>query len=70
MLPQTHADLVHCRPKAMEGLARLRVSDRKVTIVTNGTADTQFGKIQRKGLAEVVDRSWRWIMRSGSCSCQ
>ncbi|MER5623680.1 HAD family hydrolase [Streptosporangium sp. NPDC002544] len=39
----------------MEGLFRLRASGWRVTIVTNGTADNQFGKIQRAGLAKAVD---------------
>ncbi|MEV6868007.1 HAD family hydrolase [Streptosporangium subroseum] len=47
--------LVHCRPEVMDGLARLRAAGWKVGIVTNGTADNQLGKIQRTGLAEVVD---------------
>ncbi len=47
--------LVRCRPEVMEGLACLRMSGWKVAIVTNGTADNQFGKIQQSGLAEAVD---------------
>ncbi|WP_436757881.1 HAD family hydrolase [Streptosporangium sp. V21-05] len=47
--------LVHCRPEVMDGLSRLRASRWKVAIVTNGTADNQFGKIQQTGLAEAID---------------
>ncbi|MFI6800976.1 HAD family hydrolase [Streptosporangium canum] len=47
--------LVHCRPEVMDGLSQLRTSDWKVAVVTNGTADNQFGKIQQTRLAEVVD---------------
>ena len=47
--------LVRCRPEVMDGLSRLRASGWKVAIVTNGTADNQLGKIQRTGLAKVVD---------------
>ncbi|MEW9527379.1 HAD family hydrolase [Microbispora sp. NPDC049125] len=42
--------LVRCRPGVTEGLSRLRVSGRKMAIVTNGTADKQLGKNQRIGL--------------------
>ncbi|MEV6868536.1 HAD family hydrolase [Streptosporangium subroseum] len=47
--------LVRCRPEVMDGLSRLRASGWQVAIVTNGTADNQLGKIQRTGLAKVVD---------------
>ncbi|WP_084195131.1 HAD family hydrolase [Streptosporangium amethystogenes] len=47
--------LVRCRPEVRYELSRLRASGWKVAIVTNGTADNQLGKIQRTGLAEVVD---------------
>lgn len=47
--------LVHCRPEVMTGLTELRAAGWRVGIVTNGTADNQLGKIQRTGLAEVVD---------------
>ncbi|MEV1198480.1 HAD family hydrolase [Microbispora rosea] len=47
--------LVHCRPEALEGLARLRASGWRVAIVTNGTMDNQLGKIQQTGLAKAVD---------------
>ncbi|GAB3150977.1 HAD family hydrolase [Microbispora hainanensis] len=47
--------LVRCRPEVMDRLSRLRMSGWKVAIVTNGTADNQFGKIQQTGLAEAVD---------------
>jgi HAD superfamily hydrolase (TIGR01549 family) len=47
--------LVHCRPEVMEGLIRLRTAGWKVAIVTNGMADNQLGKIQRTGLAEILD---------------
>ncbi|MEV8636989.1 HAD family hydrolase [Streptosporangium sp. NPDC051023] len=47
--------LVHCRPEVVTGLTELRAAGWRVGIVTNGTADNQLGKIQRTGLAEVVD---------------
>lgn len=47
--------LVHCRPEVLTGLTELRAAGWRVGIVTNGTADNQLGKIQRTGLAEVVD---------------
>ncbi|MEV4096680.1 HAD family hydrolase [Streptosporangium saharense] len=47
--------LVHCRPEVLTGLTELRATGWRVGIVTNGTADNQLGKIQRTGLAEVVD---------------
>ncbi|GII58998.1 hypothetical protein Pth03_73870 [Planotetraspora thailandica] len=47
--------LVHCRSEVLDGLRRLRASGWAVAVVTNGMADNQFGKIQRTGLAEVVD---------------
>ncbi|MEU7883046.1 HAD family hydrolase [Microbispora bryophytorum] len=47
--------LVSCRPEVMDGLSFLRASGWKVAIVTNGTADNQFGKIQQTGLVEAVD---------------
>ncbi|MFB9526709.1 HAD family hydrolase [Nonomuraea roseola] len=47
--------LVQCRADVLEGLGRLLASGWKVGIVTNGTADNQLGKIQRSGLADVVD---------------
>ncbi|MEU7890953.1 HAD family hydrolase [Microbispora bryophytorum] len=47
--------LVRCRPEVMDGLSFLRASGWKVAIVTNGTADNQFGKIQQTGLAGAVD---------------
>ncbi|GAA1506493.1 HAD family hydrolase [Sphaerisporangium rubeum] len=47
--------LVRCRPEVKDGLSQLRASGWRVAIVTNGTADNQLGKIQRTGLADVVD---------------
>ncbi|GLW25324.1 hypothetical protein Mame01_53660 [Microbispora amethystogenes] len=47
--------LVRCRPEVMHGLLRLRASGWRVAIVTNGTADNQFGKIRQTRLAEAVD---------------
>ncbi|WP_424536669.1 HAD family hydrolase [Sphaerisporangium viridialbum] len=47
--------LVRCRPEVKYGLSRLRESGWRVAIVTNGTADNQLGKIQKTGLADVVD---------------
>ncbi|MFG1752771.1 HAD family hydrolase [Streptosporangium sandarakinum] len=47
--------LVECRPEVIAALAGLRASGWRVGIVTNGTADNQLGKIQRTGLADVVD---------------
>lgn len=47
--------LVRCLPEVIDGLSRLRMSGWKVAIVTNGTDDNQFGKIQQTGLAEAVD---------------
>ncbi|GAB3150984.1 hypothetical protein GCM10027161_50690 [Microbispora hainanensis] len=47
--------LVRCRPEVIDGLSRLRAASWKVAVVTNGTADNQFGKIQQTGLAEAVD---------------
>jgi FMN phosphatase YigB (HAD superfamily) len=48
-------NLVHCRPKVLDGLCRLRASGWLVAIVTNGMADNQLGKIRNTGLADVVD---------------
>ncbi|MEV4531606.1 HAD hydrolase-like protein [Streptosporangium sp. NPDC049304] len=42
--------LVRCRPEVMDGLSQLRAFGWKVAIVTNGTADNQFGNTQRTGL--------------------
>ncbi|WP_327089215.1 HAD family hydrolase [Nonomuraea sp. NBC_01738] len=47
--------LVHCRPEVLAGLSDLRGAGWRVAIITNGTADNQLGKIQRTGLADVVD---------------
>ncbi|MBB4917434.1 HAD family hydrolase [Streptosporangium saharense] len=47
--------LVRCQPEVKDGLIRLRASGWKVAIVTNGTADNQFGKINQTGLSEIVD---------------
>ncbi|MEV4180624.1 HAD family hydrolase [Streptosporangium canum] len=47
--------LVECRPEVIAALTELRASGWRVGIVTNGTADNQLGKIQRTGLADVVD---------------
>ncbi|GGS91015.1 hypothetical protein GCM10010156_56670 [Planobispora rosea] len=42
--------LVHCRPEVMDGLSRLRADGWKVAIVTDGTADNQFGEMDRAGV--------------------
>ncbi|GGP91982.1 HAD family hydrolase [Streptosporangium pseudovulgare] len=47
--------LVECRPEVMAALTELRASGWRVGVVTNGTADNQLGKLQRTGLADVVD---------------
>ncbi|MFI6888572.1 HAD family hydrolase [Streptosporangium canum] len=47
--------LVRCRSEVMDGLAQLRMAGWRLAIVTSGTAVNQLGKIQRTGLAEVVD---------------
>ncbi|GAA1018412.1 dUMP phosphatase [Acrocarpospora pleiomorpha] len=47
--------LVRCPAEVLTGLAALRTSGWSVGIVTNGMADNQLGKIQRTGLADVVD---------------
>ncbi|MER6946724.1 HAD-IIIA family hydrolase [Nonomuraea sp. NPDC000554] len=47
--------LVQCYPGVLDGLAELRAAGWRVGIVTNGMADNQLGKIQRTGLADVVD---------------
>jgi putative hydrolase of the HAD superfamily len=47
--------LVECRPEVLAGLAQLRRAGWRVGIITNGMADNQLGKIQRTGLADVVD---------------
>ncbi|GAA0968903.1 hypothetical protein GCM10009555_015080 [Acrocarpospora macrocephala] len=52
---QRMPDLVSCRPEVLDGLTVLRRAGWRLGIVTNGMADNQLGKIQRTGLAEVVD---------------
>ncbi|GII65331.1 hypothetical protein Skr01_54160 [Sphaerisporangium krabiense] len=47
--------LVQCRPEVMAKLTELRALGWRVGIITNGTADNQFGKIQQTGLADAVD---------------
>jgi HAD superfamily hydrolase (TIGR01549 family) len=47
--------LVECRPQVIAALTELRALGWRVGIVTNGTADNQFGKIQRTGLVDAVD---------------
>lgn len=47
--------LVRCPTEVLDGLAALRSSGWSVAIVTNGMPDNQLGKIQRTGLADVVD---------------
>jgi putative hydrolase of the HAD superfamily len=47
--------LVRCPTDTLNGLSTLRAEGRRVGIITNGTADNQLGKIQRTGLADVVD---------------
>mgnify|MGYP000128855265 CR=1 FL=1 len=51
--------LVRCRPEVLDGLSRLRTAGWRVAIVTNGTADNQFGKIRNTGLADAVDA---WVL--------
>ncbi len=50
-------ELVVCRPSALAALRELRDAGWRVAIVTNGTQDNQLAKIQRTGLADLVD-SW------------
>ncbi|MGW0589018.1 HAD family hydrolase [Streptosporangium sp. NPDC002607] len=47
--------LVECRPEVIAALTELRASGWRVGIITNGTADNQLGKLQRTGLADLVD---------------
>ncbi|MFF1905189.1 HAD family hydrolase [Kitasatospora sp. NPDC058218] len=50
-------ELVVCGPAALAAVRDLRAAGWRVAIVTNGMQDNQLAKIQRTGLAEVVD-SW------------
>lgn len=50
-------ELVVCRPDVLAAVRQLRDADWKVAIVTNGMQDNQLAKIQRTGLADLVD-SW------------
>ncbi|MFI6297624.1 HAD family hydrolase [Nonomuraea sp. NPDC050790] len=47
--------LVECAPEVLDGLAKLRTLGRRVGIVTNGSADSQIGKIRCTGLVDAVD---------------
>ncbi|MFJ4329127.1 HAD family hydrolase [Streptomyces tricolor] len=49
------ASAVTCRPKVLEGLARLRAAAWTIGIVTNGASDIQRAKITAAGLADLVD---------------
>ncbi|WP_127936722.1 HAD family hydrolase [Nonomuraea polychroma] len=48
-------DLVECYPGVLAGLAQLRARGWRVGIVTNGALGNQLGKLQRTGLANVID---------------
>jgi HAD superfamily hydrolase (TIGR01549 family) len=48
-------ELAECRPEDLAALARLRAAGWKTAIITNGMTDNQQGKIDRTGLATLVD---------------
>jgi HAD superfamily hydrolase (TIGR01549 family) len=48
-------ELAECRPEDSAALKRLRAAGWKIAIVTNGMADNQQGKINRTGLAGLID---------------
>jgi HAD superfamily hydrolase (TIGR01549 family) len=48
-------ELAECRPEDRAALAQLRAAGWKTAIVTNGMTDNQQGKINRTGLASLVD---------------
>lgn len=48
-------ELAECRPEDLAALAELRAAGWKTAIVTNGMTDNQQGKINRTGLASLVD---------------
>lgn len=52
---QRMPQLAECRPEDLAALAELRAAGWKTAIVTNGMTDNQRGKIDRTGLASVVD---------------
>lgn len=48
-------ELALCRPEDLDALEQLRGGGWRIGIVTNGMADNQLAKIQRTGLADLVD---------------
>ncbi|MFD7667795.1 HAD family hydrolase [Streptomyces sp. NPDC059788] len=49
------AAAVTCRPEVLKGLAQLRAAAWTIGVITNGASDIQRAKLDRTGLADLVD---------------